>query len=880
VQLSASAYSAIPLEAVEIWADGELVETLDPAGATTYTTTFGWVPDGLGVHAVTIRAIDREGGAATAGPIWTRVYEAGAGSGSGGSEPTAGGPAVTINDCVATIEPVSGKAFVFAAAFGGAFDQVGAGTVEIAVGSSPILAYANVDGRATAPVLIPPSIDCGRRNWSGDLDFEGGILANPTGADAAYLYISYDDETWSRVPEENQTFIAPGLDGGFDFGPLLSPPAGAPAAIEAWGWRDGELVALGAGRWEPVAAKGSPTDIALGGLTGPLVAATGLEWLLFNGTPISQGTICTYEPAGGDGVIATLPLTCTNAPLPEIPDTFRWTSEWGTHGILQVSALPPPAGSALAYPGLLSMQMVPAPSEGGVEFPVDFGAILDPSPVVATQPDPSELTYEVIAGLVPGAAEPQRADFSPPLFQTAAGESLGERRPLPSDVLYLRVVPMDGVQPLPGASNTVVIDLVHEPPPPDPVHFEIPDVRMQVKMTPPTVPNPSYSRCVRVIENPFGWLNPSPDETALWNFLHPSAFPFGWTGTFPSKFAYDNTAARAFVYEDGVKVNRGLIPGATVCAVQHPPPSKSLWDHIEDAIGAVTGTWDLYATLYDKLKEKIAEGLVLATGCEQYMSEERCKGVASTAVKIGLTMAGAPPTIPKFEELVDAAKGDIAKWLVEESEVCEDIVVQQECEDLAEDMIEKLFDEVQLTASQAAVSTAASGSQHTLTLHPGIVVIPEPAGTLAPATFEITLRRSPGEASPDRASSCHVVAWAMGTRAHYEWQNYHDDRWEAGPVTGHVMQAKAIDVDLTDLGLGETKEVVMVLDRLADWYLPGQHPSQSGVPWSVDPSAWIFLAADDAVIHLSVTADCAYPTRTENFDVENRFPEPWDIPYP
>ncbi|HSM01772.1 MAG TPA: hypothetical protein VK960_04920 [Acidimicrobiia bacterium] len=878
VELNVAAYSAVPLTTVEIWADGELAGTLDPAGATAYNSTFGWVPDGIGVHAVTIRTLDSEGGSETAGPIWTRVFDPGPRSDGEDPTPTTGGPSVTVTDCAATIEPASDQATVFVAGFGSAFDEVGDGAVQIAIGASPIVAYADLDGRATPPVLIPASRECGRRNWSGNLDFDGGILANPSEADAAYLYVSYDDETWSRVPEENQSFVLPGLDDGFDFGSLMAPPAGLPIAIEAWGWRDGDLVALGAGRWEPTAAKGSPTDVALGGLTGPVVAATGLDWILLNGRPVRQGTICTYEPRNGDGGIPTLPVTCTNGPIGEIPSTFHWASPWGTHGILQVSALPPPAGSTLAYPGLLSMQTVAAPSDGSIDFSVDFEAILNPPPDVLSEPDPSELTYEVIAGLVPGTSGATRARFSPPLFQTAAGESLDERRPLPSDVLYLRVLPMDGLQPLPGASNTVVIDLVHEPPPPT-VQFEVPDLVMQVEMTPPTGPNPSYSRCVRVIENPFEPGNPRPSDTPLWTFLHPSAaavFEY-------SEGAYLSTAQRAFVYENGVAVNRGLIPGATVCAVQVPPPSKSIWDYIEDAIGLVTGAWDLYSTLYDKLKEKIAEGLVLATRCEQapYMTKERCAGLASTAVKVGLTMAGAPPTIPKFSELVEGAKGDVARWLVEQSGACEDVPVPEECEKLAEEMIDRLLDEIQLAASQAAVSNAASGSQHVLALHPGIVVIPEPAGTLAPATFELTFRRTPGSDDADFPSSCRVVAYAQGSRDRYEWTNYHDDRWEVGPVTGDVMRSKTVDVDLSDLAPGGTKQFVIVLDRLADWYLPGQWPHQSGVPWDTDPSPWIFLSADDAVIHLSVNADCVDPRyRTKPFPRHDRFTEPWEIPYP
>jgi len=880
--LSIEVYSAIPLDTVEIWSDGQLAGSLDPAAATAYTTTFGWVPDDLGVHAVSIRAIDRDGGTSTAGPIWTRVFDVGSGeAGNSGAPPAPDpNPLFEINDCLATITPSAGDASVFVAGFGSAFDQVGTGSVQIAVGDSPLLAYTEADGRASVPVLIPSEPGCRNRGWSGDITFNGGILSNPSGADAAYLYVSYDDETWQRVPAENQTFVLPGIDGGFDFGSLLSPPVGAPAAIEVWGWKGSELVALGAGRWEPEAATGSPSDVSLSGLAGPVIADTGLDWILNTGNPVRQGTICTYEPTNPAGTIATFPDTCANAPTGVIPTTFRWASAWGTSGILQVSALPPPAGSALSFPGLLSMQKVPAPTGGSVDFPVDFDAIFDPTLGVATDPDPSQMTYQIVAGLVSGSSGPQRADFSPPWFQTAAGESAGQRRPLPSDVLYLRVIPMDGAQPLPGASNTVVIDLENDAPIPT-VHFDVPELTMKVDMVPPTIPNPEFSHCVRVISNPFGDANPTPTETGPWNALHPDAYP---SGVLPPEFyqkgAYDSTRGRAFVYENGVEVNKGLIPGATVCAVRVPPPKKGLLETIGDAVTFITKAWDLYSDLYEMIKDKVADALVYVTQCDQALPESTCKSIAKTAVQVGLTAVGAPPSIPKFSALVDAAKGDLATWLVEESKVCADVPVelQQECEDTAADMAGQLFDEIQIAASNAAVAAAGSGSQWSLTLHPGIVVVPEPAGTLAPATFDITFKRSPGATSPDFPASCHLNTIVQGSRENYQWTQYYPTHETvSGPVVGDVMQGKGMDVDLSDLAPGESKRIVVVNDKMANWYLPGQWPNHNGVPWHTDPSSWIFLAANDATISMTVSTTCGL-SKTKDFPRNDQFPQPWDIP--
>ena len=437
---------------------------------------------------------------------------------------------------------------------------------------------------------------------------------------------------------------------------------------------------------------------------------------------------------------------------------------------------------------------------------------------------------------------------------------------------------MEGTQPLPGASNTVIIDISYEPPEAAPVPENVPGLLFDVEMFPPSLPNPKYARCVRVLENPYAPNNPAPtkDDGPFLLFGAGNGMAAQLEGL--EGLDYLATQQAAFSYENGARVKRGVVPGAVVCALEVQPPEKSLWDHVVAAVKKAIEVWDLYASMYDMLKAKLAEGLVLATGCENLASEETCAKLSSTAVEVGFAAVGAPPSIPRFEEVADAAKGEAVEVIIAKSGVCEGNF-QQDCEKLAGEMLGGLIDEMQVVASKAAVDNATS-SQHILALNPDIVVIPEPAGTVAPAVYLVTITRGQGDFPAGFSGTCKLSGSVWGEKDHWEWTSYGDGSSQSRPVVGEAMVPRQVEVDVSDLAPGESKQAPLVLSDLAKWYLPGQHPSEFDIgAYKTYPHSWIFFN-EGGRIDMVLQSNCGTHVWSQGFPQDATFTEPWEIPYP
>ncbi len=925
-------WSEEPTARLELWEGDKLVEAVDfdePTSEATYL--WSWAPGIPGLSGLVVRAFDSHGRSATSFPLWLRAIDFDPGepptAAAGGSsafptptgpigrlaiaeqpdgEPIEGrlgavpSPVITIDDnsCTAGIElaPQTGASgmALYAASFGGAgfvpvdlFPSSG-GNVSIPIGSAPIIVYADIydatEAVSTRPTVITPPVSCGLAGWVGDTRLELGILANPTEAEAAYLYISTGDEIWSRVPEADQTFVYSSPDGTFDFTSLL-PSDGGPLSFEAWGWGDGELRPLGRGSFTPPKVPAGPVP----GRTPlwPMTPSADLDW----STPIGlvrAGMICLYPPPNttGTGGLGTLPDECTNGPFGTIPTSFRWKPQPAdlTHGIVQISSLAPPTGAALSFPGLMYAQKIAEPDGGSIEFNVDLGNVLNPPSQQASLPD--SMTYQLVADLAMGAAA---AGGSPQNVRLKSDPPLNSK----PDTLYVRVVPMNGTQPLPGTSNLVIIDLSHEPAAPASSIYELllESMTVDVEFVPPHLPNADYERCVRVVKNPFGSKNPAPSETPDWyidrGMEPPQPWAFdGW---------YHGMELKAFSYVNGVKVNQGMVPGSTVCPWKLDSPAKDWWDHIVDGVTFVAWVWDMYVYVWDLTKDKVATAMAYASGCytiagEAGKSKEEalaiCKGISTQVINVGLIALGAPPTLPKFNDVVEAAKGDLSDWIVElavDAGILDcGTTLQDECEQMAKDMIDHLLDDVQEAASHAAVKTATAETDYVLMIHPGIYVIPEPAGLFSPAMYEVTFTRSSLPTAATPPASCTYVAGVSGHKADYGWQNYSAKSWQTGPVSAaSVMVPRSVTVDLSGLAPGADKRAFVIVDKPAEFYLEGQHPALPGVPSDIDPKTWIFFAFPDATLttYLS-SSDPACGIFQQSFPQDAVKTEPWEIPYP
>lgn len=939
--------AANPVDRLELWDGGDLVDTFLPDDPTSQVTTaWEWIPETSGLHALTMRAYDVRAGVATSFPVWVRVSApltpllegarrpAVAGARTLAVVSASSGSQVSVDtaQCLATLQvPAvddSQGIAVYAASFGAmGFVSVGllspqGGGVSVPIGATPVLIYAEPFKPAKdpgPPVLVEPPQSCAEKDMVGDIELSNGILTNDRQADRAYLYMSHDGgKLWDRVPADDQTFVYPGSQGDFDFSGLIpAVDPGESASFEAWGWVDDELTPLGRDSWGGPVEGGSALQLASEPFSGPLLASSDLDWVVK--TPdvlIRKGTICTYTPApapldttstvpvsvvggteaaspsaGANTAIGILPESCANAPTGDYSKTFRWEPLVGGYeaGMLQVSTKPFPSGPVTSFPGLVHIQTV-GEAEGGIfEFEVPLDDIIDPPPAETGLPEPEQLTYQVVAAMGGVSGSPsdtdQKITFVP--LPQIGGSGL---------TLHLRVVPLVDGKPAIGESNEVVVDVDDTPPPgklalPPPP----PGISLEVTMVPPQLPNPSYGRCVRVVENPFGSANPPPSQTPLWFITHGQTSP--GAGVIPDTW-YGGLEKQAYVYENGAKVYNGMVPGAVVCASKLSPPSKQWWEYLQDAIDFAGYVWDLYVTVWDKLKGVVSDVLAEVSGCvalaqqvgkSEEAAKKMCSGLANTAIGIAGAAYGVPPTVPKFEELAALGEGKIKELLVDAAfDAGLDCgVFQAECEDMIDDLLDELLGEMKTAATQAAVSAATQGSQWVLPVHPGIYVVPEPAGASPKALFELKITRSPDPKSPPPPAMCVYTAGVTGHKDHYEWQDYKHDKWATGQVEGEVMEAAQVTVDLSELGPGEMLDTAIVLDQMTEFYLPGQNPQWDPAPWNVTSKTWIFLSDyGNTATPVPTTLTTSFSggplcgSASQTFPVDHTYAEPWEIPFP
>lgn len=931
VRLESRVMAERPVARLELWVDGELVEgrTVEDA-ETEVGAEWSWTPETGGLHAVLLRAGDVDGRTMQSSPTWVRVSggptdasaslpapaAAAAGRLPGGwgapaallGPPPAPNVVVDEEECsaeitVAAVEGAAGIA-VYAAPFGGGgFEAAGllpaaGGTLTLPLAAGPVLvtagAYDATVEVPSAPVVYPPN-PCAGGSWTGDVDLAGGFLATDADVERAYLYVSTDGTTWGRVPADDQAFVDRGGDGRFDFSSALpAVQAGGSLVVEAWGRVNGGLRALGRGTYQAAKPSGSET------VGGPVFALpqAGLDWVAGKKLDsvslkyckggedcdilIRAGELCgehllgekppnTKEDAKWVGMFIDM---CT----PVSPaKTFRWkpTLITGvTHGVLQVSTMPPPSSAALDFPGLVFSK--PLTQVGG-DFPFDLAEVLFPKISASSGP----LTYQQVVSLVPVAGAVQGSTSATQaggsatvstglalaspfgLGSTAPPVGAVEASPGPVpkpfsttalNVLYLRVLPMNGVQPVDDATNPVSFTIV----PVSPSWYEkwTPKVLGGVTMAvtsslPPGMPNEKYGRCVRVTENPYGTKNPAPSSGLGFDQLYKAFEPAG--------------------------------VGKTLCAVYNPP-DDDWWDVISDAVDFVTDVWDAFSDFYGSLQSAVVGGIVSLTGCKP---ADICKTVVGGLINIGLAAVGVPPTIPKWKDVVNGAKGDLKSFVMTAmaSSGVDCGVATVACEALASELLDTTLDEIEKHVSAATVSSASSGDYY-LYLASDIMVVPEPVSTVQPAVWKVTFTRNAADDPNDdlvEATSCRVWGSVQG---HYPAHTWMDDappnqnkpvKHVNEPVNGLVMTGPSLEVDLTALSLGESRSITVVADTMNDWYPPGREDEYLQGVWT-SPHTWVFFQ-QGATLDLNLGTDCS-TSWTKTVLMDGTPATPQEYPYP
>lgn len=99
------------------------------------------------------------------------------------------------------------------------------------------------------------------------------------------------------------------------------------------------------------------------------------------------------------------------------------------------------------------------------------------------------------------------------------------------------------------------------------------------------------------------------------------------------------------------------------------------------------------------------------------------------------------------------------------------------------------------------------------------------------------------------------------------------------------MKSGSVELDLSTLKAGESKSGVLVLDKVAEFYPPGQNPVLPKVPYYVKPQTWIFFVAHtvgaattETKIYLQLSGGPACGTAGQAFLQDNLATEPWEIP--
>ncbi len=921
VEVTAYVLAESPVVGLELWSGSERVDTIELAEPMTRVSeVLTWTAAGAGLHPLLVRAVDVDGRISQSSPMWLRVREAPSAQNVLGPPPGGGSgqtllasqtglmvvqPAPQVSHgegCTLEISvpPAAGLGIaVYGAVLGGGgFAAIGVlgpegGTLDLPAGSGPVVVYTESFNDAAAFPSAPAVSDpCPGGTWDGDLAFEGGKLT--ADVDRAYVYVTTDGDDWDRSPAANQTFIAPGADGRFDFSGILpSLDPGGATTIEGWGWKGASLVALGRSTFTvPAPGDGvgaSPWQVSP--TPSLLPSKGGLDWVVPVVNPTKgealrrEALFCTVP--GTTGTLKFYQLKCDNGPLGHLPSkTFRWRPAPGvvTHGVWQVSTVPFPTSPLLTFPGLVSFGPVPTPVDGQIDFEIPnldkLLAATSPHMVAETftGTNAADISYEMVAKMATAVAGAGASgsngsasatdklneaivQVSPTLALSAPVTGPQGLTTTAVDTVYVRVVPIDGAQPQSQVSNPVEFSLDHSvPPPPSPPPK--PAFTLAAKMQPPMLPNPSFSHCVRVVENPFGAKNPAPN-------------PAHWSAGF-----YGIFEANAYIWQNGVKSHKGLIPGATVCALEPVPPEDNWYDIIVDAVNAVAWVWDLYADVYGMLKDKIVGALVFLTGCEAVASEETCNIIANTVVSVAATYVGIPPTMPKFSDLVEAAKGDLKDWIIEVASktVLDCGEAQAVCNKLADEMLDAMIDTLEKEASKAATAQAKSGG-YTLYINPKIKVVPEPAGTLSPTVFQITLTRT---AAPSTMTSCKVTGQVAGTTV-TSWDA--DDGFHTNEKVTADLMSGIINVDVTGMKAGQSKTATLVLTKLTDVFLPGQPPWKgSYINPEYDPSTWVFFFSP-SVVTTRVSTPCTWGGSPPSdvpvlatWPQDNNPTQPWEIP--
>ncbi len=900
VMVTGHALGTAPLERLELW-DGstEVAATSQVGTAPAFHAVWEWHPTSPGEHILFTRAVDAEGRVAQSDPARLTVggeavpdvpgqpSGSPAAVGPTGSAPgTAASPTVSlpspratasVDGCTATVDvaaqPGAATGFGFLALAPGAATFLPLGTVAassgmpgrlvvpLPAGDSLLTVTAFNAGAETygTPVMVhaPQSCDVAS-GWTGSLRLDQGVLMPAPHADRAYLYVTQDNGTAQRVPEDPAAFVEPS-DGTFDFSHDLPALTGEHVHVVAWGWSDGKLASLGTGDWSAPASAPASTDASTNtaeasatwymGATPAIGLATKLDVLRH---AITTG--CGLEFCDGQEAVTHDELQRPEAGSsgPDARD-FSWSTSLADVTSLVWQVLPYPVGGTpdLAPPFLVDSGTVPVdPGSASGEFSIDFRPYLVAAPLSQTDiGDTAKLSGAVassVFGSATGGASAATASASPspPGAGTGSGVAVpGSFDSATADAqltrgrfllgfsgrFYVRIIPIADGTPAPP-SAMVTLDVVDPPPPLDlGTPAEVPDpglLNLSASVTLPRSPDPHYARCALVSRI---------------------------TGDFVRNPVVDYPA-----YRDSQQ---------PLC-YQPPDDGWSITDAFDAFVEFVGDVWDAISSGYAWIKEKVVELALDAVPCSAIASDDVCKAIATTALDAALTSFGIPPSLPNFDAVVAASKGELSTFVVQAAgsvpgvqdacgfaDAAHAVTSKLDnCDELASDAIDAVVAQVVATRSQTTAQTAGQLPW------PGVVYTPDPRGQWQPPSVKFTVTRT---TDPYQVAECRMTFSLDSVLDDWTWTELKPNKGPGASITdvsGTVRGSPFLPATATipQLQPGQSYSGQLWLTRPAEW----TESSYAYIYWHYYESilhpdrSWVLLEPG-AHLTFHLTSNCA-----------------------
>jgi hypothetical protein len=435
---------------------------------------------------------------------------------------------------------------------------------------------------------------------SDDPVMKDGFIQLAEEVDGVFLYLTFDDRV-QRVPESPKELV-PGDGRNFDLRPHLPQlPAGG-AVIEVWGRTGGEVDLLGA--------------------------------LAPGGPPIPVSNLHALIETGG----LKLPVFTVSANTKEAVE-FEWSSNVAHHGVRWFLASQKPGKAGSLYPVGLKQTGTAVPVDGFRRFEID----LEKNQVPTVLPAPiGQLEMTEVGPVFPSGERSLTPVVDPP------------------GTAWAWVVPVDEEGQIVGPPSDPVPVLITQAPfdPSDAPPYDVVSVNVHV----PPAPNKALLGCTRIVsETPRFPLNIShsvfvnSDGTTT-----PKAYGgIKISGALPYTLDSKGVALYPFTACPGERgnfqwgdVGCGLNP---LCHV-----SKSLSELSEAAVAFgefLVGLANKAADAYNDLKAWAIDQ-VASVLCPEEVAGE-CKTLIKVGVDVMLTAVGVPPTVPNFDDLAMAAKGEL-----------------------------------------------------------------------------------------------------------------------------------------------------------------------------------------------------------------------------